>query len=119
MTFDDRIVGYRSPAAAALAQQRWGKAEQELKALVAISPDDATAWNNLGVALEHQQKNREAIEAFARAAALSPRNRRQGDNLVREMQRYLGSLQQSRSSKSSISDCISFRCQMVSARPRA
>ena len=90
MTFDDRVVGYRSRAAVALEQQRWAEAEQELEALVAISPNDATAWNNLGVALEHQHKNREAVEAFARAASLSPHNRLPGSNLVREMQRYLG-----------------------------
>ena len=90
MTFDDRVVGYRSRSAAALAQQRWAEAEHELKALVAIAPNDAIAWNNLGVALEHQHQNREAVEAFARAAALSPHNRLPGNNLVREMQRYLG-----------------------------
>ncbi len=90
MTFDDRIAGYRSRAAVALAQQRWAEAEQELRALVAISPNDSIAWNNLGVALEYQHKNREAVEAFARAAPLSPHNRLPGDNLVQEMQRYLG-----------------------------
>jgi len=90
MTFDDRIAAYRARATAALAQQRWAEAEQELQTLVAISPSDATAWNNLGVALEHQQKNRQAVEAYARAAALSPDSRLPGGNLVREMQRYLG-----------------------------
>jgi len=34
-----------------------------LQALVAIAPNDATAWNNLGVTLEHQHKNKEAVEA--------------------------------------------------------
>jgi tetratricopeptide (TPR) repeat protein len=90
MTFDDRVVGYRSRAAVALAQQRWAEAEQELKALVAISPNDATAWNNLGVALEHEHKNQQAVEAYARAADLSPNNRLPGGNLIREMQQYMG-----------------------------
>jgi tetratricopeptide (TPR) repeat protein len=90
MTFDERITAYRSRAAVALAQQHWSEAEQELQALVAISPNDATAWNNLGVALEHQQKNKEAVEAYARAAALASNNRLPASNLVREMQRYLG-----------------------------
>src|SRR6267378_3452392 len=90
MTFEDRIANHRSRAAVALAQQRWAEAEQELQALVAISPKDAIAWNNLGVALEGQQKNKQAVEAYARAAALAPASRRSGGNLVREMQRYLG-----------------------------
>jgi len=74
----------------ALGQQRWAEAEQELRALIAISPNDAIAWNNLGVALEHQHKNKEAVEAYARAAALAPDSRLPGSNLVRDMQRYLG-----------------------------
>jgi tetratricopeptide (TPR) repeat protein len=90
MTFDDRVAYYRSRAAIALAQQRWAEAEQELQALVAISPNDATAWNNLGVALEHREKNKDALEAYARAADLSPDSRLAGGNLVRGMQRYLG-----------------------------
>ena len=90
MTFDDRIAAYRSRAAVALAHERWSEAEQELQALVAISPNEPTAWNNLGVALEHQHKNKEAVEAYARAAALAPDSRMPGGNLVRDMQRYLG-----------------------------
>jgi tetratricopeptide (TPR) repeat protein len=90
MAFDDRIAFYRSRAAIALAEQRWAEAEQEMQALVAISPSDGTAWNNLGVALEHQEKNKPAVEAYARAAALLPDSRLSGGNLVREMQRYLG-----------------------------
>jgi tetratricopeptide (TPR) repeat protein len=89
MSFDDRIAAYRSGAAVALAQQRWAEAQQQLEALIAIMPMDAVAWNNLGVALEHQHKNREAVEAYARAAALSPSPLPRG-NLVREMQRYMG-----------------------------
>lgn len=89
MTFNDRAADYRSRAAVALAYRRWDDAALQLQSLVAISPNDAIAWNNLGVALEHQHKNREAVEAYARAAALSP-DSLPGRNLVREMQRYLG-----------------------------
>jgi Flp pilus assembly protein TadD len=85
MTFDDRISTHRSRAAFALAHQRWSEAEQELRALLAIVPDDATAWNNLGVALEHQHKDKEAVEAYARAAALAPHSRLPAGNLVRDM----------------------------------
>jgi tetratricopeptide (TPR) repeat protein len=90
MTFEDRIAAHRSRAAIALGHQRWSEAEQELRALLAIAPNDATAWNNLGVALEHQHKDKEAVEAFARAAAQAPDSRLPGGNLVRDMQRYLG-----------------------------
>jgi len=90
MTFDARAAEYRSGAAAALAHQRWADAEEQLQALIAISPNDSIAWNNLGVALEHLHRNREAVAAYARAAALSPTNRPAGINLVREIQRYLG-----------------------------
>lgn len=89
MTFNDQAADYRSRAAGALAHRRWDDAALQLQALIAISPNDAIAWNNLGVALEHQHKSREAVEAYARAAALSP-DSLPGRNLVREMQRYLG-----------------------------
>jgi len=89
MTFDDRVAECRSRAAVALAHQRWDDSARQLQSLVAISPNDAIAWNNLGVALEHLHKNRAAVEAYARAAALSP-DGLPGRNLVREMQRYLG-----------------------------
>jgi tetratricopeptide (TPR) repeat protein len=90
MTFDDRVADYRTRAAVALAHHRWDVAEHQLQALIAISPNDAIAWNNLGVALEHQHKNRDAVEAYGRAAALSRDSRLPGRNLVRETQRYLG-----------------------------
>jgi tetratricopeptide (TPR) repeat protein len=90
MTFDDRAADYRSRAAVALAQQRWDDAEQQLQALIAISPNDPIAWNNFGVALEHLHRNREAVAAYARAAELAPDSHLAGGNLVREMQRYLG-----------------------------
>ena len=90
MTFDVRAADYRYRAAVALAHRRWDEAEQQLRALVTASPNDPVAWNNLGVALEHQHKDREAVEAYARAAALSPDSRLPGRNLVRETQRYLG-----------------------------
>jgi tetratricopeptide (TPR) repeat protein len=90
VTFEDRASSHRSRAAVALAQQRWSEAEQELRALLAIAPNDATAWNNLGVALEHQHKDKEAVQAYARAAALAPASPKPGGNLVRDMQRYLG-----------------------------
>ena len=90
MTFDDRAAEYRSRAMVALTQGQWEEAELQLEALIAISPDDAIAWNNLGVALEHRHKTREAIVAYSRAAALLPDSTLPGRNLLPQMQRYLG-----------------------------
>jgi tetratricopeptide (TPR) repeat protein len=90
MTFDDRAADHRSRATLALTRGEWEEAEQQLQALIAISPDDAIAWNNLGVALEHQHKTREAIVAYSRAAALLPDSDLPGRNLLPQMQRYLG-----------------------------
>ncbi len=55
-----------------------------------ITPDDPIPWDDLGVAFEHQHKAREAVDAYARAAALAPTGRLSRRNLVNEMQRYLG-----------------------------
>jgi tetratricopeptide (TPR) repeat protein len=90
MTLDDRASEHRSRANNALGRKRWREAQGELEELLKITPDDPIAWNNLGVALEHQRKPQEALEAFARAAAIAPAGRVSRRNLVNEMQRYLG-----------------------------
>lgn len=90
MTFDNRAFEHQARADLALRRKHWPEAQSELEALVAIAPDDPTAWNNLGVALEHQHKGREALEAYARSTALLPAGRLARRNLVNEMQRYLG-----------------------------
>lgn len=90
MTFDDRAAEHRSRAGLAFRRKQWSEAQSELEALLTITPDDAIAWNNLGVVLERHGKAREAVEAYARAAALAPRAGLPRRNLVNEMQRYLG-----------------------------
>jgi len=90
MTFEDRVSEHRVRAAAALQQRRWADAQAELDALLGLMPDDAMAWNDLGIALERQHKQREAVEAYARAARLQPGRRLPARNLVRNMQSYLG-----------------------------
>jgi tetratricopeptide (TPR) repeat protein len=90
MAFEDRALDRRARANAALRSNRWAEAENELKALLTITPKDPIAWNNLGVALEHQRKGREALEAYGQATALLPSSRLPGRNLVNGMQRYLG-----------------------------
>jgi tetratricopeptide (TPR) repeat protein len=90
VTLDDRTASHRSAALIALRDRHWAEAQRELQALLNLVPNDAIAWNNLGVALERQKKQREAVEAFARASALLPKGTLPGRNLIREMQRYLG-----------------------------
>jgi tetratricopeptide (TPR) repeat protein len=50
----------------------WAAAEREWQTVLKLAPDDARAWVNLGVALNHQDKSREAIDSWTRAAALDP-----------------------------------------------
>lgn len=90
MTVDDRAAEHRSRANQAFRHRKWAQVQSELEALLTITPDDAIAWNNLGVALERQGKAREAVDAYAHAAALAPIGGLPRRNLVNEMQRYLG-----------------------------
>lgn len=50
--------------------ERWEDAERELRALVALSPDDGFAHFALGRALDEQGRHSEAKEHFARAEEL-------------------------------------------------
>lgn len=90
MTFADRASEHRKRAALALQGRRWSEAQHELEALLIIEPQDAIAWNNLGVTLEQQHKEREAMGAYAKAANLMPSSRLPASNLISGMQRYLG-----------------------------
>lgn len=51
----------------------WISAEREWQLVIKLAPDDARAWVNLGVSLNRQNKTREAIAAWTKAAALDPR----------------------------------------------
>ncbi len=53
-----------------LEKNDWSGAESEFQAALKISPDKAVAWNNLGLALSQQRKDREAITAYNKALAL-------------------------------------------------
>lgn len=46
---------------------QWGEAEALLKRAVAADKGNKRAWNNLGLALAMQGKEREAVEAFGKA----------------------------------------------------
>jgi tetratricopeptide (TPR) repeat protein len=51
----------------------WAAAEREWQVVVKLARLDARAWVNLGVALNRQNKSREAIAAWTEAASLDPK----------------------------------------------
>jgi Flp pilus assembly protein TadD len=57
-------------------------AESEARILTDTAPDDAVAWNLLGVALASQQRLDPARTAFARAVALDPNLKEARQNLA-------------------------------------
>jgi tetratricopeptide (TPR) repeat protein len=48
----------------------WRMAEEEFRQAIKLSPDNALAWNNLGLTLARQGKNGEALAAYKKAIAL-------------------------------------------------
>jgi Flp pilus assembly protein TadD len=56
---------------AALAGGRYGEAEAAFRAALALRPDRAAPWNNLGAVLAVQERYDEAAPAFARSVDLS------------------------------------------------
>jgi len=53
----------------------WGRARAIWKQAVLDAPDNAAAWNNLGVAYEQALMPNEAQQAYARALALKPKDK--------------------------------------------
>jgi tetratricopeptide (TPR) repeat protein len=51
----------------------WPAAEQEWRLVIKLVPKDARAWVNLGVALNRQNKSREAIGAWTQATTIDPK----------------------------------------------
>ena len=59
----------------AISLQEQGKLEEAIEAYnkaLAIKPDYAEAYNNMGVTLKEQGKLEEAIEAYNKALAIKP-----------------------------------------------
>lgn len=53
-----------------LESNNWQGAESEFRAAVKLAPENALAWNNLGLALAQQNKTREAIADYNKAISL-------------------------------------------------
>ena len=57
-------------------------AEQPLRKATLLAPDDAYAWNNLGIVLRAKRKRKEAKGCFLRASQLRPDYDTARDNLI-------------------------------------
>lgn len=66
-----------------LATENYVRAEQANRRAIALRPEYALAWNNLGVALARQGRSQEAAEALLRAAQLDPTTRPAATNVTR------------------------------------
>jgi predicted O-linked N-acetylglucosamine transferase (SPINDLY family) len=64
--------GWRVLGEAELAQEQGEAAASALQRFLALVPDDAEAWHNLGLALDLAQRPDEAGTAFERALSLQP-----------------------------------------------
>ena len=62
--------------------ERLDDAEALARRAVELYPDDAIAWSNVGVVLDHQDRYAEAITAFEKAAMLSEREGAEAYNFV-------------------------------------
>jgi tetratricopeptide (TPR) repeat protein len=57
-------------------QSHWTEAEMWLARVVALAPDDAAAWFNLGYVRDQAGRDAPAVDALARATELDPNNDR-------------------------------------------
>jgi Flp pilus assembly protein TadD len=71
---------------AALALKLWQVAEHACREALRLDPTDWVSMNNLGVALANQDRTVEAVQAYQRAAQMSPDAEAARDNLVEAVQ---------------------------------
>jgi len=67
---DFEIRGHAGTAAVAEARKQWPKAEEELRAWIALDPDSASAHQRLGIVLYQLSKPQDALEQFREAKKL-------------------------------------------------
>ena len=66
-------IAHSNLASALLEQERYGEAEQHCRAALAIKPDYADAYINLGISLGGLGRLPEALDSLQRAVTLAPR----------------------------------------------
>ncbi len=67
---DFEIRGHAGTAAVAESRKQWTKAEEQLRAWIALDPDSASARQRLGIVLYQLSKPQEALEQFREAKKL-------------------------------------------------
>lgn len=71
----DQIEAYNQFAIKAAQAQLWNEAVFRWKQVIAVDPENAKAYNNLGVAYEALGNTEEAVAAYQRATGLEPDNK--------------------------------------------
>src|ERR1041385_4776624 len=72
-TTEDRAADALKEAESLLQKQQYPQAEEKLQAIVTQQAENPQAWFDLGFAQSHQGKTAEAIAAYKKAVALSPK----------------------------------------------
>lgn len=71
----DQIEAYNQFAITAAQAQLWNEAVFRWKQVIEVDPENAKAYNNLGVAYEALGDTDEAVAAYQRATGLEPDNK--------------------------------------------
>ena len=71
----DQIEAYNQFAIKAAQAQLWNEAVFRWKQVIEVDPENAKAYNNLGVAYEALGNTGEAVAAYQRATGLEPDNK--------------------------------------------
>jgi len=77
-TFEARMQRGRS----LVARKDYGRAAAEFQAAIALKPDSAQAFDELGLCYFHEQEYDQAVEAFEKAVELDPSNATAFNNLA-------------------------------------
>lgn len=79
------LEGHELQARIAFSQRRWQEAEARYRKALSLDPLNWVLMNDLGLALRHLGRKREAIEALENAAKLNPRAKLAQDNLFQHV----------------------------------
>jgi hypothetical protein len=74
----------------AIEQKAWREAEEHYRRALVINPQHWEAMNNLGVALQRQGREQEAIDCFHHAARIDPTSHLTQNNLLNAVKHHLG-----------------------------
>lgn len=85
----DRAMSYRALGHVAIREKRWAAAEAHLRRAMAFDPEAYETLNDLGLVLQAQGKEREAIDRFHDALKANPARREARENLFGALRRFL------------------------------